>query len=325
MTLLQRACQRDGVKRSAGALVTALPVIALLLAPSISFAQLGPVGVPPKHQLLFTSLTAGVWNPWGAQTDLIVHYRRRLWDSKKLLFGASHVGGKLITRVNPAYIRIGVGLELQPLAVLTLRANYEHRSYFGVAGMLQSWQSPLEEHDDSTRAERGGSYITTGHQFTAQAIIRAKVGPIALLNEFALHYFRVDLKPGDNVFYEAFYDTLTPGKGSVLVNNAHLLYISSFGLIAGVRYTVVHAYYDDDWLRDPSGRQLENLNTPNHKIGPILGYTFKSSSPSFRAPTLILVLNWWLKNRYRTGQEITQALPYGIIAFTFSGDIWRQE
>ncbi|PIE19867.1 MAG: hypothetical protein CSA65_00645 [Proteobacteria bacterium] len=302
--------------------------LAVQLAPVAASAQLGPVGLPPKQQLLFTSLTAGVWNPWGAQTDLIVHYRRRLWDSKKLLFGVSHVGAKLITRVNPAYVRVGFGVELQPLAVLTLRANYEHRGYFGTVGMLQSWPSPRAEHDDDTRSERkrgGASYITSGHQLTAQAIVRAKVGPIAILNEFALHYFRLDLRPGDKVFYEAFYDTLTPGKGSVLINNAHLLYISSFGLIAGVRYTVVHAFYPDDWLRDASGRLVENPNTPNHKIGPIIGYTFKSSSKSFRAPTILLVLNWWLESRYRAGQQVSQALPYGIIAFTFSGDIWRQE
>ncbi|MCK5797370.1 MAG: hypothetical protein KAI47_09315, partial [Deltaproteobacteria bacterium] len=198
-------------------------------------AQLAPVTLPPTHRLFFTSLSAIVWNPLGAQTDLIVHYQRRLWKSKKLILGASHVGVNMITRLNPAYLRVGFGVELQPLAILTLRANIEHRGYFGTAGMLQSWDSPLAEYDDSTRAARsdtGATYISTGFQFTAQAILRAKVGPIAFLNEFNLHHYRLDLHGQDRVFYEAFSDILAPGRGNVIVNNAHLLYISKAGWIA---------------------------------------------------------------------------------------------
>lgn len=293
------------------------------LAPGAAQAQFGPVGVEPKAQLFFTSLTAGVWNPWGAQTDLIVHYRRRLWDSQKVLFGASHIGAQLITRLNPAYARVGFGVELQPLAILTLRASYEHRGYFGTAGMIQSYETAQAEYDDDTRSngtKAGNSYITTGQQFILQAIVRAKLGPIAVLNEFSLAHYRMNLRPGDRVFYEAFYDTLTPGTGNVLVNHAHLLYITKFGLVAGLRYSIVHALYDDAEL----GNGL-NRNTPNHKLGPLVAYTFGKGSKSFQRPTLILILNWWTANRYRTGQRVNAALPYGIIAFTFSGEMWTRK
>ncbi|MCK5800266.1 MAG: hypothetical protein KAI47_23910, partial [Deltaproteobacteria bacterium] len=83
---------------------------------------------------------------------------------------------------------------------------------------------------------------------------------------------------------------------------------------------VVHAFYPCDWLA-----VAENPNTPNQKIGPLFAYTFAKSWGGLQRPTVILVLNWWLQNRYRTGQRVTQALPYGIVAFTFSGELWRQK
>jgi hypothetical protein len=130
----------------------------------------------------------------------------------------------------------------------------------------------------------------------------------------------MDLRRGDRLFYDAFFDVLIPGRGWVLVNHAHLVYLlTSYRLILGARYTVVHALYPSEWL---AGRA--NPNTPTHRVGPLVAYTFRSSSRTFQRPTLVLFLNWWIKNRYRTGQHVHQAAPYAVAALIFSGDIWSR-
>ena len=42
----------------------------------------------------------------------------------------------------------------------------------------------------------------------------------------------------------------------------------------------------------------------------------------FNNPTAILIVNWWLEHPYRTGQEVSQAVPYIVLGFAFNGDIW---
>jgi hypothetical protein len=51
-------------------------------------------------------------------------------------------------------------------------------------------------------------------------------------------------------------------------------------------------------------------------------------SPSLvRCPPLLCLLfslNWWLVSRYRTGEHVHQAVPYGLLALVFSGDVWSR-
>jgi hypothetical protein len=272
---------------------------------------------------LFNCLTGAQWNPLGLQVDLKSGYRYRLFDSQSPLLRDTFVGAKMILRANAAFVRVGFGVELQPLAVLTLRADVEHRGYFGSVGMIQSYDGPYAPHDEETAsaaAKAGANYATTGHQITLQAVFRAKAGPVAVLNELELHHYRMALRPGDRVFYDRFLDTLVPGMGWALINHAHLLYLTDFRLVLGLRYTLVQALYPEGWL-DP-GRG--NPNTPNHKVGPLVGYVFGDHGPLFRRPMLVLVLNWWLRSRYRTGKPVSQAIPYGVVAFQFSGEIWSK-
>jgi hypothetical protein len=55
------------------------------------------------------------------------------------------------------------------------------------------------------------------------------------------------------------------------------------------------------------------MSPPLVRCPPLLGLLFK-------APTLLFSLNWWLVSRYRTGEHVHQAVPYGLLALVFSGD-----
>lgn len=283
------------------------------------------IGGDKKHRILYRSLTALQWNPLGIQTDLWLGYRYRLYAHENPAFRDNFIGPTAILRVNPAFMRIGAGIELQPLTVLTLRAQYEHRAYFGSVGMMQSFASPASEHGDAEIRRRGQeeeNYAGTGHQFILQAVLRAKVGPIAVLNDFAYHHFKMNLWHGDRVFYVSLFDTLAPGSGGVLNNSAHLLWVTKIGWIFGVRYTVSEALYSDEDMA--AGGLEENPNTPSHRVGPMICYAFQGTGADWKSPTLVFILNWWVKHRYRAGQEVNQAVPYGVLAFQFTGDLWTK-
>ncbi len=283
------------------------------------------VGGDHQHTIHYQSLTALQWNPLGIQTDLFLGYRYRLYKHKNLAFKDNFIGPYAILRVNPAFMRIGAALEVQPLTVLTLRAQYEHRAYFGSVGMMQSFASPASEHSDQEMRRRGDeeqNYTGTGHQIILQAILKGKVGPIALLNDFAYHHFEMNLRGDDRVFYVSLFDTLAPGSGGVLINSAHLFFVTKVGWLFGVRYTVAEALYSDEDMA--AGNLTENPNTPSHRVGPMICYQFQGRGRDWKAPTLIFILNWWVKHRYRAGQSVPQAVPYGVLAFQFTGDLWTK-
>ncbi len=297
---------------------------ALALCAPPARAQLGPAGPPPRHRLLYRSLTGAQFNPLGVQTDFFLDYRYRLYRSEALALQDNYAGPMAIVRVNPAFSRLGGGLALQPLTVLTLSAMAEARLYYGTFNMLQSFPDPLQEYDEQTlkaRGKAGESYVTAGLQLTLQAVLRAKVGPVALLDDLNLIYFSMDLAPGDRVFYVNLLDSLAEDRGWTLVNNANLLYLTRFGLAAGARHTLVHNLYSAELLRGSGG---QNPNSPHHRVGPMVAYAFASSRRWLQQPMAVLIVNWWIGNRYRSGQRVAQGVPYLALAFTAQGDLWTR-
>lgn len=308
-------------RRTSAAAKLTLPVVLLLFGLSNNAAGMGPKPITARHRVLFNNLTAIQWNPLGIQTQAKLGYRYRLFDSDSILFKNAFFGVGALALINPAFARLGADVEFEPIAVLKLRVAYEQRLYFGTARMLQSFQSPYDEYDEDTikaRSKADLNYITQGTQLTLQAELKAKAGPIVLLNQTRMIYFDLGLKNNDKVFYVNLLDTVTPDEGWVLVNDGHLFYQTNFGLMVGLRHTLVNPFYRD--LLDQRG----NPNGPNHRLGPMAVYTFKTNSETFQNPTLIFMLNWWINNRYRNGQKINSAIPYGVLAFVFFGDLWTK-
>ncbi len=301
-------------------LALAISVLLFLLASGGAHAE---VKGAPRHRLHFHSLTAFQYNPLGVQTDLTLSYRYRLFRPTSRLFEDTYVGVGPVVRVNPAYARGGLGVELQPLMVLCLRAQWEFRGYYRTFGMIQSFKGAYSEHHDDHRKDRQElerHYSTTGHQVNLQAILRAKVGPWAVVNDLLVSYFKMDVKEGDTVFYDALTDMLTPADGVTVTNNAHLFYITGEGLTVGLRYTVAHALYSEEAMGP--GAAGDAVVTPTHRLGPMFVYEWGGRGERFHKPTLAIILNWWLKHRYRTGQQVNRGIPWVAVAFFFTGDLW---
>ena len=90
--------------------------------------------------------------------------------------------------------------------------------------------------------------------------------------------------------------------------------------------------WDDPWWCTVALTPMEQrIEFPNPYgavpvIGPLLAYTFKDRPKKrFMRPTLYLLAQWWVKHRYRTGQEINQGLPLIVLGFSFNGELLKKD
>ena len=218
--------------------------------------------------------------------------------------------------LSPAYFRLGAGLVAQPLSILRLGVTYEYVNFFGNFNLLQSYPTPAANWSDSAIEEAGEAelnYSTAGRQLTLSALLQMKVGPIAARSNFRMMRFDTDVRDGDVVWYDQLLDYLLPANGWGLTNDADLLYITDFDLIAGLRYNVTTAFYDEG---------SEDPNEATHRIGPLISYTF-SSDPGAVVDSLggFMLINWYLSHRFRTGEDVSQAVPYFAIGMTVTGNL----
>ncbi|QRN99924.1 hypothetical protein JRI60_13265 [Archangium violaceum] len=276
--------------------------------------------IPPLHTFYRVGVAARA-NPTGLFTQLSFQVRYRLYESPSLALKDNFIGVGPVAFVSPAFVRGGIGVELQPLSVLNLSASYEGTRWFGNFNYLQSFPGPNADASDRRLAELGGeggtSYTSSGTLLTLAAMLQFKVGPLAVRSNPRLVRFDLRLREGDRVFYEPVLDVVVPNGGWVASNDADLLYVAG-RLAVGLRYTATGSFFRP---RDyPAGEMDLGLNPTIHRVGPFLAYTFHDEvDRRFNAPTLVLVSQWFLSHRYRTGMEVSQALPWIALAFQFKG------
>src|SRR5581483_268379 len=102
-------------------------------------------------------------------------------------------------------------------------------------------------------------------------------------------------------FYDPNWDITFPNGGLICVNDVDALVQVVPGLRAGARYDLTHAF----------GGQT------TQRLGRLISYMFfERERAAFNAPTLSLVVNWWLEHPSRVGP-----VPFVGLAFTFRSDL----
>lgn len=305
-----------------------VPALALLatLAPSALAAD--PLPPTPKEQLFYQNLTVVRLNPLGLQNQFELDWRHRLYDPGDSLIMAQNFWSIGIAPIlTPGLMRLGVNAKFQPLAILKLEVKWEYLNYFGNFDLLQSYDSANAEFSDSDIADggdAGNNYATDGWQLTLDGELRAKVGPVIVRNRFKAGYVEVALRGDDEVFYDQYFDLLLPAKGWFFTNDFDLLFQVSQHLIVGARYAFMDAQYPDSAFLP--GEPTDSDSAPTQRLGPLVAYTFSDTpGEAFNKPTILLLVNWYLQHRWRTGQDVSQAFPYIVLGFAFSGDLidWR--
>jgi hypothetical protein len=276
-----------------------------------------------REGLYYRNTTLARLNPLGLFNELRVGYRHRLSHRATPLLQNTFVGLSANLAASPAFFRPGVVLDWNPLAVLQLFAMYEFTQYFGTFQFLQSFPSPTTPHADTVlraNAAAGQNQATTEHRVTFGATLQARVDALALRTASRLTWISADLRAGDRALYDIWYDAVAQNGGWVYANDTDLLIsLPELGFAGGVRYSLVHALYGPGAFAP--GEAQENPNTPTQRLGPFVAWTLRERRRGwFNAPTVILLVNWWLSHRYRTGEDSSAALPYVVLGFQFRGD-----
>ncbi len=306
-----------------------LAVLALISSSPPALAQTYRDGPPPKHRLVYRDLTLVRVNPVGLITDARLSYRHRLYASQSSALRDNFVSIGVAPSLSAAFARVGPVIEIQPASFLQLWGLYEVIGYFGAFNLLQSFptaDATKVDYSDSELRRRSGlgepakNYAASGAQLVLGANLQLKLGPVVVRDLVRAGRPDMKLRPGDRAFYEIFYDLLVGDGGWWASNDADLLFQGLEGrLTVGVRWTTSRAFYTSEHFAagDDPGKAPGAI----HRLGPVAAWTFRKPDGAAFEPTLLLVANWWLKSPYRTGQDVSQAVPYLILALNISGDL----
>ncbi len=300
-----------------------LPLLALgalLLGAATAHAAPPPDRSKRVDRLFYTNLTALRLNPLGLQNQFELDWRHRLYDpGESRLFADNFAGLTFAPTLTPGLARVGLAAKFQPLAILKLEVRWEYLAYFGILDLLQSFPDASADFSDSALKKGGDAkqnYATDGWQLTIDTELRAKVGPVIARSRFKAAYVDVALHAGDRVYYDQYSDLLIRGNGWFVTNDADLLFELGRHWIVGVRHSFADVFYGD------AAASGGGKNAPTHRLGPLVAYTFfDTPGESWNRPTILLVANWHLAHRWRTGADVSQAVPYLALGFAFTGDL----
>jgi hypothetical protein len=269
----------------------------------------------------------GRLNPEGLIEQLFLTYQLRLYRSESPVLETNYLGVTLSPSLSPSFGRLGAAVDVQPLSVLKLTAGYDWYGYFGNFEYLQSFDSAAADYSDTTLellSDRETNYAGTGSQLYLGALVQLKVGPVAARSNFRALYSDFDLRGGEPVFYDIVNDMLLANQDWAFVNDADLLYLTDFGLVVGVRHNFTRVDYDaDDYRPEDSAARAADEPIVTHRLGPLVAYTFfdRDERVLFDEPTVLAIVNWYLDHPWRTGEDVSQGVPYLALGFTFSGSL----
>ncbi|MRG91996.1 hypothetical protein [Polyangium spumosum] len=319
------------MRRFFAASFAALAALVTLSTAPDAEAQTYRNGPPPQHRIVYSDLTLFRWNPLGLITDARFVYRYRLYKSESPALRDNFIGIGVAPSLSGAFARGGPTIQIQPASFLQLWALYEGIGYFGAFNFLQSYATAdaTKVNYSDTEIERRGdladgnpekNYSTTGTQLIVGSNLQFKVGPIAARNLFRFGRPDMKLRQGDRVFYDIFYDLLVGDGGFWYSSDTDLLFQGLDNrLTVGFRWTTGRAFYNDEHFAP--GDDKDRAPGAIHRVGPIAAWTFTKPDGAAFEPTVLLVANWWLKSPYRTGQDVSQAVPYIIVALNITGDL----
>lgn len=309
--------------------------------PFATLRRFDPDAPPPSEwRLMLSDLTVFRLNPLGLETRGRFGLQKRLYYSEKAVAKNNFGFFGLYPKLNPASAQLGVGGELQPLSILNLRTYAEVQQYFGTFGYLQSFSSADGNYSDHNLDELENDAATEPQKakmfhFSIAPLLQVKLAKnkIALRSLTQLDYWDFDVRAGDSSAYEATFDTLLPDKGWTLSMDNDLLYTGAQNLAVGLRHSWVRPFYKERHFASAAEFEAYDNDNEHHRLGLFLAKTFRDDGPSkFNKPTLILIVSWYLKHKYRTGEPDTiptgftsedytsRAVPYFLIGFAFESD-----
>ncbi len=292
-------------------------------APAQSFGQPAPRPIPDRR-LVVNNLSIFRWNPIGLETRLNAGFAQKLYDHEHKALRDNFAWFGTYIRLNPAGTRAAAMVEVQPASILNLRFSAEYLHFFGNFTFIQSRADATGDLSDTTmKANKTGAlgnYSGGGLHYTFEPMLQAKVGQVAIRNRAFFGWFDLDLQRGDRVFYEATLDVAVPAKGMVFANDFDVIYqrpMDEALLSLGVRVSSVMPQYSGEL--QASGEKVDNSH---HRAGLLAAYTFYDDGYTrFNKPSVLLITSWYLQHSFRTGQDVSRAVPYFVLGFAWQSDL----
>jgi hypothetical protein len=294
-----------------------------LWLPSQALAQSSSPAIDvPTRRVVFSSLLGLRGNPLGLEFQTKGGYQQQLYRDESPLLRDNFFLVGVFPKLSPASIKIGPVVEIQPLSIFNLRLSAEYVGFFSTFGYVQSRPSPNLDYSEAALdggEAAGQNYAASGAHFTIEPSVQMKVGPVAVRNRLMLEYWRMSLRDGDRVWYDGTLDTLVPGRGFTLANDLDVLFLGLPPLVVGARYSLVEPLYS---ARQLPGEEALSVDNGHHRVGLLAAYVFYDEGyTAFNKPALILNVAWYLQHRYRTGLEVSRAVPYAVLGFAFQSDL----
>lgn len=292
-------------------------------SPSVPSAP-EPLSTPtdiPARRITVSHFAGGSYNPIGLEYNTKIGYQARQGHSDNILFKDTYLflGGNV--RLNPCYAAVGPMVEWQPIAVFNLRIRADAFRFFGILGMLQSFRSPYDDYSDTLQAQRSAAndlYGTSGWHLGIEPTLQAQVGPIAIQNKLTAERWGIQMRGDDTVFYDAGPDTLIPANSWLLADEVNVVYLGG-PLVLGASFRYLTPIYSGEEFRP--GEDPKGVDNSNMRIGALAAYTFFDNGyTAFNKPTVFALVGVHLRNRYRTGADVSRVIPYVGVGVAFQQD-----
>ena len=259
-------------------------------------------------------MLVGRFNPL-ALADLIrAGLAARLYRSERAALRDNFIFFGFSPRWTASSLRLGPELDVQPASFFNMRLSTELVRFWGIFDSIQSFRTPQADWSDSTLSRNGDgglAYATEGVHIIFEPTLQLRWRQLAFRDHVAIEFWNLRLRPGDSYFYEAGSDTLVPNNGIVFTNDLDVAWLTHVHLAVALRYTVVVPVYE----AQPSG-----LNR-SQRLGPALAYTFLDwRFTRFHNVTIFGVAAWYLEHRFRTGADVSAAVPYLLGGVSFQAD-----
>ncbi|HCF57204.1 MAG TPA: hypothetical protein DFS52_04290 [Myxococcales bacterium] len=271
----------------------------LMLAAAGAHAQ-----TMPARQLIVSGDLVGAYNQLGALASLNLRYQQRLYESQSAAFTENYWGAAIQSQLSPAFALNGGVVELAPATFFRLTAGYHLITYFGTFNSLKTFEDcsgSLDKEDPRCKFKLPitpltGNEADYGHRAFLAARLRAKVGPVVLLENATVErsWFREawDAGPQKAYWFNELHLVPQERADELVLNSLSLLYEAlpergrgDLNLLVGLSERLAWARGTDYLM---------------HRVG-VMAIGRCPEWNGVRDAALGLIVEWYLADRFRRG------------------------
>ncbi len=277
----------------------------------------------PDRSIVYKSLNLIRYNPLGLQSENQLLYRLALSDSDHILLRDTYLAFGPQVMVSPSLQRVGARVHVKPLAILELFGLVEYIWFLGNFDYVTSYPDATADYSPDrlkSGADNGENYSATGLSVALSARLQIKIKGIALRSTTRMNRYWMGTRSADPVWYDIYWDLLGPRRGWMMLQDNDVLWVKG-RLVVGLRHT-----WTRSWLPEAATAPLAAdapRHDSTHRVGPLVAYRLvdddKYADKPYRRPTLLVLAQWWAAHPYRAGQQVSQAVPWLIVALAFNG------